>query len=410
VPERKLLTKCDVGCGFAIGRPDNYPRGHGRLRFIERAKGRRMSAARLEESAAFPFIEVSGTARSVGLQYGRKAAVRIHRSIEIYRRAFADKDIEWIQARKAAALFATRIELAYPRIAEEMRALAEGAEVPFEDIVAINARNELLPGSFGKSGADADETHGCTGAIALPTTTREGHLIHAQNWDWRDECAESAVVLKIVPDSGPSMLIFAEAGVMAAAGLNNAGLAVTSNHLESDQDGKRVGLPNPVVRQQVLAQCGLGPAIETVLKAERGFSINFLISHREGEAIDLEATPEQVFWLPPEHDLLVHANHFVSPAARLAVRDAGLLNSADSLYRDSRVRRYLVRDRGRVTLSTLQAAFQDRFGAPLAVCRLPVPGKSITTVATIIMDTTAQIMWVAPRPYGPHKFTEYRLP
>ena len=43
--------------------------------------------------------------------------------------------------------------------------------------------------------------------------------------------------------------------------------------------------------------------------------------------------------------------------------------SADSLYRDSRVRRYLLRDRGRVTLSTIQAAFQDRFGAPRA--RLP---------------------------------------
>ncbi len=84
--------------------------------------------------------------------------------------------------------------------------------------------------------------------------------------------------------------------------------------------------------------------------------------------------------------------------------------SADSLYRDSRVRRYLGRDRGRVTLSTIQAAFQDRFGAPHAVCRSPIPGKSSCTVATIIMDTTAQIMWVAPRPYGPHKFTEYRLP
>jgi isopenicillin-N N-acyltransferase-like protein len=369
-----------------------------------------MSAARLDESAAFPFIEVSGTARNVGLQYGRKAAVRIHRSIDIYRRAFANKGIEWIQARAAAARFATRIELAYPRIAEEMRALAEGAEVPFEDIVAINARSELLHGNFGKSRTDADEVDGCTGAVALPTTTREGHLIHAQNWDWRDECTECAIVLKIVPDSGPSMLIFAEAGVMAAAGLNNAGLAVTSNHLECDLDGKRVGLPNPVVRQQVLAQSSLGPAIEAVLKAERGFSINFLISHREGEAIDLEATPEQVYWLTPEDDLLVHANHFVSPAARVTVRDAGLLNSADSLYRDSRVRRYLFRDRGRVTLSTLQAAFQDRFGAPRAVCRLPVPGKSIATVATIIMDTTAQIMWVAPRPYGPHKFTEYRLP
>lgn len=369
-----------------------------------------MNAARLEELAAFPFIEVSGTARNVGLQYGRKAGERVHRTIDICRRLFAEKGIEWALARTAAARFAARIEQAYPRIAEEMRALAEGAQAPFEDIVVINARPELLHGSFGKPREDADDIEGCTGAVALPPATREGHMIHAQNWDWREECAESSIVLKIVPDSGPSVLVFGEAGVMAGVGLNNTGLALTTNHLESDQDSKREGLPSALIRRQVLAQVSLGAAIETVVKAERGASINFLISHREGEAIDLEVTPDEVFWLTPEEDMLVHANHFVAQPARAAVRDRGLLTCADSLYRDSRVRRYLFRDRGRITLSTLQAAFQDRFGAPRAVCRSPIPGKSAATVATIIMDTTAQIMWVAPRPYGPHKFTEYRLP
>jgi isopenicillin-N N-acyltransferase-like protein len=371
---------------------------------------RRMSAGRLEETAAFPFIEVSGSARNIGLQYGRKAAGRIHRSIEIYRRLFAEKDVDWNQARTVASAVACRIASAYPRITEEMRAMAEGAGVPFEDIVAINARSELLHVSFGKPRADGNDVDGCTGAVALPTITREGHMIHAQNWDWRDECADSSVVVKIVPDVGPSMLVFGEAGVMACVGLNNAGLAVTTNHLQCDQDGKRAGLPDPIVRRQVLAQGSLGGAIETVLKAERGSSIGFLISHREGEAVGLEATPEQVFWLSPEEDLLVHANHFVSTPARVAVRDTGLLASTDSLYRDSRVRRHLTKHSGRITLSTLQAAFQDRFGAPRAVCRTPVEAPSTATVATIIMDTTAQIMWAAPRPYGPHKFTEYRLP
>jgi isopenicillin-N N-acyltransferase-like protein len=369
-----------------------------------------MTAARLEESAAFPFIEVSGTPRNAGLQYGRKAAGRIHRSIEIYQRLFAEKGVDWEQARGAAPRFGARIEKVYPRIVEEMRAMAQGADVPFEDIVAINARTELLHGFSGVARESTEDVDGCTGAVVLPGTTREGHMIHAQNWDWRDECVESSIVLKVVPDVGPSMLIFGEAGVMASVGLNNAGLAVTSNHLECEGDGKREGLPNPIVRRQVLAQCGLGPAIETVLNAERSSSTNFLISHREGEAFDLETTPEQVFWLTPEDDLLVHANHFVSPMARATVRDVGLLTNADSLYRDSRVRRYLSRDRGRVTLSTIQAAFQDRFGAPRAVCRSPMPGKVSATIATIIMDTTAQIMWVAPRPYGPHKFAEYRLP
>jgi isopenicillin-N N-acyltransferase-like protein len=369
-----------------------------------------MSAVRLEETAAFPFIEASGSPRNVGLQYGRKAAERIRRTIGIYQRSFAEKGVDWTVARTAAAPFALRIEQAYPRIAEEMRGTATGAEVPFEDIVAINARTDILHGSLGKARDGSDDIDGCTSAVALPPTTREGHLIHAQNWDWHDECADCSIVLKIVPDTGPSMLLFAEAGTVAYVGLNNAGLAITSNHLESEQDGRHEGMPNPIVRRQVLTQESLGPAIETVLKAQRAFSTNFIISHREGEAIDLEMTPDQAFWLSPEDDLLVHANHFVSPTARAAVRDIGLLSSADSLYRDSRVRRYLVRDRGRVTLSTLQAAFQDRFGAPRGVCRSPVAGKTSSTVATIIMDTTAKIMWVAPRPYGPHRFTEYRLP
>src|SRR5580692_1853568 len=119
-------------------------------------RGPPMSAARLEETAAFPFIEVSGTPRNVGLQYGRKAAGRIHRSIGIYQRLFAGKGIDWTQIRASAAGFAARIEQAYPLIAEEMRALAEGADVPYEDIVAINSRTELLHGSFGQPRLDMD--------------------------------------------------------------------------------------------------------------------------------------------------------------------------------------------------------------------------------------------------------------
>ena len=241
-----------------------------------------MSAARLEETLAFPFIEVSGTPRNIGLQYGRKAAQRIHHTIELYTRLFAEKGIDWSLARTAAVRFGARVEQLYPRLAAEMRALAEGAEVPFEDIVAINARTEILHGSFGKARADIDDIDGCTGAVALPPATREGHLIHAQNWDWRDECADTSVVVKIVPETGPTMLVFCEAGVMACVGLNNAGLAVTTNHLECEHDGKREGVPNPIVRRQVLSQGSLGSAIETVLKAERGFSVNFLISHRAG--------------------------------------------------------------------------------------------------------------------------------
>jgi isopenicillin-N N-acyltransferase-like protein len=59
------------------------------------------------------------------------------------------------------------------------------------------------------------------------------------------------------------MLVFAEAGMMATAGFNNMGLAISTNHLECEQDGKREGIPGAIVRRQILAQASFGGAIET---------------------------------------------------------------------------------------------------------------------------------------------------
>ena len=361
----------------------------------------------------FPLIEAAGAPREMGRQYGRAAAERIHRSVAIYQRGFADRGVDWPLARQIAEQFAPRIEKRYPRIAEEMQGIAEGAELEYSDIVAINSRTELLYGGFGTRPAVPDaDVDGCTVAVALPGTTADGHLLQAQNWDWRDECADSSIVLKLVPDDGPRMLIFVEAGLMARVGFNDAGIAISGNFLECEQDGTRSGVPVPVVRREALTHRSLGHALNTVYTSERAFSINLLLSHRDGEAINLECTPEEIFWLLPEDDVLVHANHFVSPAARAKLHDHGLLTNADSLYRDLRVRRYLMRDHGRITVDTFKEALADRFGAPRAVCRAATVGpggKVSSTVASVIMDTTAQKMWIAPRPYGPHRYTEYSL-
>jgi len=171
-------------------------------------------------------------------------------------------------------------------------------------------------------------------------------------------------------------------------------------------------VPIPIVRRQALTESIYARALQAVLRSERAFSINLILSHRDGEAIDLECTPEEIFWLMPEQDLLVHSNHFLSLPARIKVKDRGLPGNADSLYRDMRVRRHLAKHRGSITVDTLKEALADRFGSPRAVCRSPTTGpggKVSSTVATVIMDTTAGRMWIAPRPYGPHRYTEYGL-
>src|SRR3546814_8167931 len=91
----------------------------------------------------------------------------------------------------AEASVAELAEAYVPRIAdfdsdhvEEMRGIAEGADVPFAHILLLNARTELLKmagnpalrrGLFAERGAD-----GCTTIIVQPERTPDGTLIRSE--------------------------------------------------------------------------------------------------------------------------------------------------------------------------------------------------------------------------------------
>ena len=151
---------------------------------------------------AFPLIEVEGNAHDRGLAYGLAARSRIERSVEVYRPAFEAAGLAWDRALERAASYLSRLRTVDAALAEELDAIAEGAGARPEEIVAINARTELLYGAGDPTPLD----DGCTGAIALPYATAGGGVIHGQNWDWRDECRETVVILAERPTTGPTRL------------------------------------------------------------------------------------------------------------------------------------------------------------------------------------------------------------
>lgn len=362
------------------------------------------------ETAPFPLIDIEGAPEARGRSYGRQAGDRILRSLAIYREILARDNMDWSRARQISRSIIPSVESRYPAFVAEIRGIAAGVDCIVEDIFALNVRTELL---YGHGNSDESDPDGCTGAIAMAEVTRSGHLLHGQNWDWKDDCADSSIVLRIHPDKGLPILTFVEAGLLARCGFNSAGIGLTGNHLKCEHDAARSGTPIPFVRRQVLEQATFAEAARSVMTSNLAFSNNMMISDARNEAISLEVTPVETFWVAPERGLLVHANHFVAPSARAKVRDLSLLSNTDSLYRDVRVRKHLSNAAPAVTIESFQTAFQDRYGSPRAVCRSLFTGDtglpSSTTVATILMDTTLRKMWVAPRPYGPHRYTEYSL-
>ncbi|TWT18710.1 hypothetical protein FQY83_15185 [Luteimonas marina] len=357
----------------------------------------------------FPLIRIAGAPRERGRQYGKLAIERIGRTIEIYRRAYAAIGIPWDRVREIATTFAPDIKAFSPELFEEIRGIAEGSGLLMEEIVALNARTELV--YWEERGEQFERDDGCTSVMVLPEASANGHLLHAWNWDWRDESADSTIVLDIMPETGPRVLTVVEAGLLARAGFNSAGIAVTGNNLEAEEVRGRYGVPAPLIRRAVLMSESYTMALKQVFDVKRSFSNNLMITSAGGEGVDLETTPDRVFWLQPEKGLLVHTNHFASPAAHVLVNDLSLAKGPDSLHRSRRVQAALGSKLGAITVDDLKQALDDRFDSPYAVCATPgkadASGRISSTVATMIMDTTAQVMHVASTPYAGATFTTY---
>ncbi len=359
---------------------------------------------------SFPLYDIEGDAHQCGRQYGRAAGDRIALSLQTYRAAFARVGLDWARTHALARRFVPMIGAFDADMLREMEGIAAGAEVTLEDIVALNARSELL---YAFAQLEATEPpDGCTGVVVMPEAARDGRLIHAQNWDWRVESLDIGVVLRIQPENGPAVLTFAEAGTLARAGVNAHGIAVTGNFIKADGDGGQQGVPLPLIRRGILKSALYADALGVVCRSARSISNNMIITHGEGEAVSLETSPQQVFWQQPEAGLLVHANHFKTIGALARVNDRSLETTPDSLYRDRRVTAHLRARAGDITEQDVLDALQDRFGAPRAVCRSPSAGPggaSSATVATLVIDPAARKMRIAPAPFRAHRFTEYSL-
>ncbi|MEZ0168025.1 C45 family autoproteolytic acyltransferase/hydolase [Microvirga sp. TS319] len=362
-----------------------------------------------------PLIEVSGAPRERGRQYGEQAAGRVRLGIEHYSSQIAGQKPFKDDIAALVDKFLPAIDRFDPTYLEEMRGIAEGAGVALESVVLLNARTEILKLArrpVAEWEALDEEPDGCTGVVVLPEMTAEGRLIHAQNWDWKAECAETAVVLKIRREDGPDILTFTEAGALARSGFNAAGIAITANYLETDRDYQRLGVPLALIRRKVLEQRQLAASMQAVYTTRKSAANNMIVSHANGIAIDFECAPDETFQVLPERGLVVHANHFQSPIALTKLKDTGIANTPDSLYRDLRVRALIEPHLGSVTRDVVKNALFDDFETPWSVCRPPRKNLSSNlsaTVAMIVMEPMSGLMEVAMLPALDRTFITYRL-
>ena len=359
----------------------------------------------------FPLIEVSGSARDCGLQYGRKARARIKRSIATYACLFAYCGIDWQGAQRLGAVYRDVIGDLDPALLAEIEGIASGAGRHVDEILALNARTEILPPSYpGEAHPDrgriaaANAKLGvpdwgeCTAVAVKPGQSATGTTLLAQNWDWLGAQRAALVLLRVSDAGGASCLTLTEAGMLAKIGLNRRGFGVCLNILRSSDDGAHPGVPVHVLLRALLARDSVADAVAFAAKLSFGASSNVLCADASGDTAALEFSPRGLEVVRGADAALCHTNHFLAPAA--AKHQASLAPSLSTVPRLARITALTGAHQGKFSALDLQRMLRDEADGYLSICRSPDPALDamarIETVASVVMDLGERVMYIAP--------------
>jgi isopenicillin-N N-acyltransferase like protein len=352
----------------------------------------------------YPRIYVNGDPRERGRSYGEQARDRIAVTRDGYENAFRElAGIGWSQAAEAALQYTEPVERHAPHVMEELKGIAEGAGLTLGDVLAINARTEVIWAATARQAETerASLARECTALALLSARTASGIPLAAQNWDWLVHCFDSAVVLEVEqPGELPNFVTTVEAGLLAKVSLNSAGLTVLTNALVTSADRGAPGIPFHVMLR-LLADCQtVTDALQLVQTLPRSSSANYMIVHGDDVAINIEAAPgdyTQVSWQLPQAGVLVHTNHFLDLPH--GISDVSTYAMPDSVLRLGRATAALTSDRASWDVDRIAELLEDHADWPTAICCHPDPRDNgpiqWATVLAVVTSPAERRLWLA---------------
>ncbi|KAJ5125747.1 AAT-domain-containing protein [Penicillium atrosanguineum] len=319
-------------------------------------------------------IKCDGGSYKIGQAHGVGAQEMISRSISFYQKMFAHTcKMEWSTVRGISKEWQSQIEQKWPKYYNEMQGIADGAGLPFIDIIILNIRTEIAFGMFND---------GCT---SLYWKTHNNSFL-AQNWDWMEEQKQNLIILDITQDDGPRIKMITEAGIIGKIGFNELGVGVCLNAIKVPGCNSS-RLPVHLALRSVLDSPSANDAVRQLEEAGIAASAHILIADKD-EAIGLESTAEtiRIIKMNEQHQIF-HANHLLLDHD--GPLDAGWL--ADSLPRQQRIKKLALKydpSAGREPgVTDITHILDDHDGFPVSICRYEKgPLGMDATLFSIVME------------------------
>ena len=350
--------------------------------------------------AELPYIEANGTHSEVGRQIGEAERELVLRELDYYGAQFvALAGFSFSEAVERARPYLRPAEEAVPQIVDQLRGLAEGAGVPFDQIFTANCNEEFtcLP-------ERAERPEHCT-SFAFRDG---GRTVAGHNEDWCPGDIECLTVRHVTLDDGTSYLSVGPAGNLPITAVTSHGLCGGANTLYSWDVG--VGVPNNLLLASLFACRSLEEVRDRIASTPRARGSNHLLADATGRIWDLETTATRLAWLDGGA-CFVHTNHYLTP--ELSPQDA--TTSEGTYKRRVRAEELLVAglEAGDDPVRLGQTVLRDHANAPLSICSHwddddPDPDQSVTT-AGMVWEPAKGLVHVAVGQPCRHDFVTYAL-
>ncbi len=306
----------------------------------------------------FPLIEVRGSAYELGRQHGEQAAALIRRYLLLIERLTGRTRDELC---RNALQFLPRMEALSPAFVQEVRGLAEGAAISFDEALLCQVRMEAAH-SWSASGA------------------ADGSLLVGQNQDLEPEYADVSILLRVAPDDGrPRALLYTFAGQLGYFGMNEHGVC---NYANSVYDFRwQPGLAHYPLKRRILEQRTVSEATDLFRQHAVCSAANTMLGDGEGDMASVEVRPIEgvEVWRGENPDAIVHTNHYLTEA--FIPFESGSL--PDSFARYRRMTELVREHWGRITVEHVQAFLADHQGESEghrgAICRHGLRGMHTTS-------------------------------
>ena len=255
-------------------------------------------------------MTVGGSWREIGRQIGKKHAQRIAHSHSVLLtyakvRLLRSRDALYKGSRELAAHIA-------PEDIEEMKGLADGANMPYEDVLFLNtfynlAHNKVL----------------CRQIALWGERTEGGRLIHGRNLDWFDYpgglLRKNNLILNVQPPEGIEYLTLTWPGMSAVlTGTNRAGLTVAFNRIPTYRHREKTSEPVFFTLKRILRTCTTLDAAVGLLERTRpvGNGSVMISDARAGKAVVVEIVGERVTVRQGGDSMICNANYASGPGGK----------------------------------------------------------------------------------------------